>query len=103
MRPFLLLLFLSTLPGAADNAIRGFPAESLESERAWEQKARAVPEPERIREYIRRISDEPHHAGSPASKAIAEYLAGLLRGWGYETSIEEFEALLPTGADQFDR
>ncbi|MEO7653650.1 MAG: M28 family metallopeptidase, partial [Bryobacteraceae bacterium] len=81
---------------ADDSGIRGFPSESWESERSWERKARAVPEPERIREYIRRISDEPHHAGSPASKAVAEYLARLLREWGYETSIEEFEALLPT-------
>src|SRR5262249_10104244 len=38
----------------------------------------------------------PHHAGSPASKAIAEYLLNLLRGWGLDASIEEFEALLPT-------
>jgi len=27
---------------------------------------------------------------------VAEYLLGLVRGWGFDASIEEFEALLPT-------
>jgi N-acetylated-alpha-linked acidic dipeptidase len=34
-------------------------------------------------------------AGSPASKAVADYAAGLMRSWGLDARIEEFEALLP--------
>lgn len=41
------------------------------------------------------MSAHPHDAGSPGSKAVAEYLLGLLREWGLDASIEEFEALLP--------
>ena len=44
---------------------------------------------------MERMSAEPHIAGSPASKAVADYAAGLLRGWGLDTKVEQFEALLP--------
>src|SRR6266481_6531963 len=87
------------LPAAlypADAPLRGFPAKYLKPQKEWETKAREIPQPDRIREYIQRISDKPHHAGSPGSKAVADYLLGLLRGWGLDASIEEFEALLPT-------
>ena len=53
------------------------------------------PSPQRLRTYMEQMSAEPHIAGSPASKAVAEYIAGLLREWGLDVQIEEFEALLP--------
>ena len=90
----LLLLGASSL-FAAGAEPRGFPSREALQEREWETKARRIPEPERIREAIRRISAKPHHAGSPESKATAEYVLQLLRGWGLDASIEEFEALLP--------
>ncbi len=93
---FFLLLLFPALIHAADLPIRGFPSKELAQERQWEEKARAVPQPARIEEYIRSISKEPHHAGSPGSKAVAESLLSLLKGWGLDASIEEFEALLPT-------
>ena len=46
--------------------------------------------------YIERMSRDPHLAGTPQSKAVAAYLVGLLREWGLDARIEEFEALLPT-------
>lgn len=56
---------------------------------------RAVPEGFRLSVYMKRMSAEPHHAGSPGSRAVAEYAAGLLREWGIDARIESFEALLP--------
>ena len=66
------------------------------AENTWEQKFRQIPQPDRIREYIRVMSEEPHHAGSAASKQVAEYVLAKFRQWGLEAQIEEFEALLPT-------
>jgi N-acetylated-alpha-linked acidic dipeptidase len=79
----------------AQGPIRGFPKENWESQRALEQRARAVPQPARIHEYVRRMSQEPHPAGSAQSRAVAEYVQGLFSGWGYQARIETFEALLP--------
>jgi N-acetylated-alpha-linked acidic dipeptidase len=79
----------------AQSDIRGFPASQADAQREREAKAHSTPDPERLRAYMQRMSAEPHIAGSPASKAVAEYAAGLLREWGLEVRIEEFEALLP--------
>ena len=68
------------------------PAASLPN---LENKLRSYPSPTRAREYMKRMAAEPHHAGSPASKAVAEYALGLLQQWGFDARIEEFEALLP--------
>ncbi len=81
---------------ADEKPIRGFPASALKQRHELEARARAIPRPDLIRDYIQRISAEPHHAGSPASKAVAGHLLGLLRLWGLDARIEEFEALLPT-------
>src|SRR5579863_9740841 len=64
---------------AADNSIRGFPPNSISSEQSWEAKAQAIPDPQRVRNTIQKLADKPHLAGTPASKAVAEYLAGQLR------------------------
>ncbi|MDQ6699573.1 MAG: folate hydrolase, partial [Acidobacteriota bacterium] len=80
----------------AETSIRGFPAEALAAQKKWEEKARAIPEAARVGRYIQRMSDDPHLAGTPASKAVADYLLGLMREWGLDARIEEFEALLPT-------
>src|SRR5204863_8147046 len=82
----------------ADDAIRGFSPGAAAAERKWEEKVRALPEPARVQRYIQRMSDQPHLAGTPASKAVAEYILGLLREWGLDASIEQLEALLPTPA-----
>ena len=95
MRPILALLCPIYLL-AADSAIRGFPPGAVASEQAWEAKAQSTPDPQRVRNTIQKLSDKPHLAGTPASKAVAEFLAGQLREWGLDTNIEEFEALLPT-------
>jgi N-acetylated-alpha-linked acidic dipeptidase len=76
-------------------AIRGFPPAVWSVRRALEEKFRDIPEASRVRAYIERMSEEPHAAGSQASKAVAEYAAALMKQWGLEVRIEQFEAMLP--------
>lgn len=42
------------------------------------------------------MSEAPHHAGSPGSKAVAEYVLEKHRSWGIDAWTEEFNVLLPT-------
>jgi len=79
----------------AQHDIRGFSTAQAQIEREREAKAFAIPQADRLRAYMAKMSAEPHIAGSPASKAVAEYTVGLLREWGLETKVEQFEALLP--------
>ena len=92
----LLALFCTFSLLAADSSIRGFPPSTLAAEQGWEAKANLTPDPQRVRATIQKLADKPHLAGTPASKAVADYLAGQLREWGLDTRIEQFEALLPT-------
>lgn len=86
-------IFASTLP--AQDTIRGFQAKDLPAQRELEEKARAVPDPARLRKYMDFMAAQPHHAGSARDKVVAEWALGQLKEWGLDAHIEEFEALLP--------
>jgi N-acetylated-alpha-linked acidic dipeptidase len=75
--------------------MRGFQTKAIPSEQKLEEQAQAIPDTARMRQYVNFMAAEPHHAGSPRSKAVAEYLLGMLKQWGLDAHIEEFEALMP--------
>ena len=78
------------------DAFRGFTAEGTRTERGWEEKFRALPSPENMREYMRRLSAYPHHIGSPYDKDNAEWILAQFRSWGLDAHIETFRVLFPT-------
>ncbi|HEY2431829.1 MAG TPA: transferrin receptor-like dimerization domain-containing protein [Vicinamibacterales bacterium] len=92
---FLWLLFVPALATQAPAPLRGFTAPGSVAERALEATFQAVPKPENAREYMRTISERPHHAGSPASRTVAEYIQKQEKSWGLDATIESFEALMP--------
>src|SRR5688500_15361361 len=90
-----IVVILSCAAALAQNDIRGFTAAEAQAQREREAKSHAVADTKRLRSYMEKMAAEPHIAGSPASKAVADYAAGLFRSWGLDVAIEEFEALLP--------
>ncbi|MGB2891106.1 MAG: transferrin receptor-like dimerization domain-containing protein [Candidatus Acidiferrales bacterium] len=85
------------MPLAADEPpLAGYSAESSRAERQWEEKFRAIPSPDVIRETMKRLSARPHNVGSPYDKENAEWIAARMKEWGLETQIESFEVLYPT-------
>jgi N-acetylated-alpha-linked acidic dipeptidase len=98
MKSALALLVCASLPlstFAQTASIRGFLTKDIAEEQKLEQQARAIPDPARLRRYMDFQAGEPHNAGSPRSKVVAEYILGNLKEWGLEARIEEFEALMP--------
>src|SRR5437868_1960384 len=61
-----------------------------------EEKFRALPEPNNIRENMRRLSARPHHVGSPYDKDNAEWLLSKFKEYGWDAHIERFDVLFPT-------
>ena len=51
--------------------LKGFLSDEVASAREWEERFRAIPSPEKMREYMRFITEEPHIAGLPGSKRVA--------------------------------
>ena len=102
MRPIALipLLALGTLaltPIAVDPPqLRGFTAASSRVQREWEEKFKAIPEPSRMRESMRRLAARPHHVGSVYGKDNAEWLRDQFRSYGWQADIERFDVLFPT-------
>jgi N-acetylated-alpha-linked acidic dipeptidase len=92
----LLLAWPLALHPATDDSIRGFDPASQAREIAWEHEARAIPDPARIGDFIERLSNQPHLAGTAQSKQTAEAILAQLREYGLDAHIEQFEALLPT-------
>ena len=89
------VLLLGLAPSPADD-LRGFTAESAKAEREWEAKFRAIPSPDSLREYMRRLSARPHHVGSPYDKDNAEWILAKFKSFGLDAHIETFDVLFPT-------
>lgn len=88
------LLALPSL-AAAQQPIRGYPSRLLAEQAAKEQLLHSVPNPDTVREQIRILSEEPHDAGSPGSRRVAEHILRRFKSYGLDARIEEFEALMP--------
>ncbi len=74
----------------------GYSLEGSRGEREWETKFRALPSPDKQREYMRRLTAHPHHVGSPYDQANAEWMLAQFQAWGYDAHIENFDVLFPT-------
>ncbi len=101
MRRFIaaVLIYVSSLApiaGAADAPLVGYSSASSQAERDWEGKFRAVPSPDNMREYMRRLSARPHHVGSAYDKENAQWILGKFKEWGWDAHIETFDVLFPT-------
>lgn len=87
---------LATQPaGGQAPGLRGFPDDAVAAEHALEERFRAVPSPERLREHMRVMAAEPHVAGRPGSKAVAEYALRQMREAGLDARLEEHQAYMP--------
>ena len=75
--------------------IRGFSEAGAAAQRERETRFRGYPRPAHLREYMQATSSEPHHAGAPGSRKVAEYILAKYTSWGLNAWIEEHEALMP--------
>ncbi|MEO5816033.1 MAG: transferrin receptor-like dimerization domain-containing protein [Gemmatimonadaceae bacterium] len=94
--PAALLLVVPAATHHDDPPIRGFTTANARIEREWEAKFRAMPDPARMRDAMRRLSLRPHHVGSPYDKDNAEWLRAQYASYGFDATIERFDVLFPT-------
>ncbi len=79
----------------SESDLKGFLSDEIASAREWEERFRAIPKPENLREYMRYITEEPHIAGLPGSKRVADYVLAKFQSFGLNAWIEETQALMP--------
>lgn len=71
-------------------------APAQQETKQWQEAFRAIPEPARIREYMKRLSARPHHIGSAYGRENAEWILARFKEWGWDAKIETFAVLFPT-------
>jgi N-acetylated-alpha-linked acidic dipeptidase len=81
-----------TVSGAA---LDGFTRQSSATQRTREEQFRAVPAPDSAREHLRRLTAEPHVAGTKEDYETAIYVRDQIRGYGVPAELKEYEVLLP--------
>src|ERR1700677_2120913 len=90
------LIFGADQVSANPAVLVGYSPRAGQSERDWETKFRALPDPANLRAYMQRLSARPHHVGSPYDKDNAEWILAHFKEWGFDAHIETFDVLFPT-------
>ena len=102
MRRFTASLLAIALTGpltaeqSGEPQLAGFTAQNAQTEKGWEQRFAAVPDPQRMRSAMELLSARPHHVGSPYDKQNAEWILAQYKKWGWDAQIETFHVLFPT-------
>src|SRR5262249_25133952 len=73
---------------SARKILLGFTASGSEKQRALEAQMDGLVSADNLRTWMKRLAARPHHVGSPYDKDNAEFIAGLFKSWGYDTTIE---------------
>jgi N-acetylated-alpha-linked acidic dipeptidase len=93
----ILMVGVLLLPlNAQDMPLAGYSSESSRAERQWEEKFRASPSPDRMRDAMKLLSAHPHNVGTAYDEQNAEWIAARLTEYGFQTQIETFDVLYPT-------
>jgi N-acetylated-alpha-linked acidic dipeptidase len=101
------LIAVSLLPvalaqehGDRPRTLRGYSAAAAKTQLEWEDKLRAIPNPDNLREFMKQLSAEPHHVGSARDKQNAEFIRDKFKSWGFDAKLEEFDVLFPTPTER---
>jgi len=96
--PLLLIGFAlasTAFPDAQVRPIRGFPDDAVATQRQREEQFREVPDSARLKDYMEAMAGEPHVAGQPSSKKVADYALAKFKSFGLDAKLEEYEAMMP--------
>ena len=80
---------------SSSSNLDGFTPSGSAGERRWEEEFRGVPAPASAREHLRRLTAEPHVAGTKEDYATAIYVRDQIRSYGIPAELKEYEVLLP--------
>jgi N-acetylated-alpha-linked acidic dipeptidase len=81
---------------SADTPLWGFTAEASRAQRELEGRFDAQIQPDSLRVWLKYLSRQPDHLGSPGDAENAEWIAAHYRAWGFQTRVDTFQVLFPT-------
>jgi N-acetylated-alpha-linked acidic dipeptidase len=87
-------VFQSIAFAQGQQPIDGFNREGSNAERNFEEQFRSVPSPNSAREHLRRLTAEPHIAGTKEDYDTAIYVRDQMRSYGLNAELAEYEVWL---------
>src|SRR5438874_1294347 len=90
----LLMVGLHTAALAQSPGIDGFSAQTSIAEQRFEEQFRSVPAGASAREHLRRLTAEPHIAGTKEDYATAVYVRDQMRSFGLQAELKEYQVWL---------
>jgi N-acetylated-alpha-linked acidic dipeptidase len=72
----------------------GFSPQSYVPERKWEELYLAQPDPARCGRYLRRLTSEPHVAGTSGDRRVTDFIYDEFRRDGLHPEVVEYRVLL---------
>src|SRR5882672_11692200 len=92
---FVLLTVLGLGPSTTiAQTIDGFSVSRSQDERRIEEQLRAVPAADSAREHLRRLTADPHIAGTKEDYATAVYVRDQMRLFGLPAELKEYQVWL---------
>ncbi|MFB3921057.1 MAG: M28 family metallopeptidase [Terriglobia bacterium] len=72
----------------------GFSPSSYAAQARWEKRFLQIPSAARCRKYLRRLTRQPHVAGTPGDRAVTQYIFDEFKRAGLNPEIVEYRVLL---------
>ncbi|MGH7740828.1 MAG: M28 family metallopeptidase, partial [Candidatus Eiseniibacteriota bacterium] len=96
MRPVLLVALALMLASSRLLAapMSGFRAADADSERVREARLALMLRPDSLQRHLRKLTEQPHVAGTPADRATAEYVKNRFEAYGWDARIESVPVYL---------
>jgi N-acetylated-alpha-linked acidic dipeptidase len=75
--------------------IRGFAPSRVNAQRELEARLRRIPDADHAEGNLRRLTSEPHMAGTDGSRRVAEWLRDQYHSFGFSSEIVSYRAFIP--------
>ena len=95
--PLFLVVLLglsSPVAGSPEDLPLGFFADSVAAQQAAEEVFLSTPTPAMARKWLARLTEEPHVAGTPQEREVADYVRARLEEFGLETEVVTYDVFL---------
>jgi N-acetylated-alpha-linked acidic dipeptidase len=84
----------SPVTSAAPAVPLGFSPESYAAQARWEKRFLEIPDAARCEKYLRRLTRQPHVAGTPGDRRVVQYIYDEFERDGLNPEIVEYRVLL---------
>ncbi len=88
------LCFLSSAAALPAADLTGFTAASRDAQARFEKVFAETPTPQNARKWLAALTEEPHVAGTPAEKRLADYVQDRFQEFGLHADIVKYDVFL---------